>query len=182
MPENKLELYAYCKLDGVRTMSDSYVENLYLRAEEEGLTDMVFMDGSLNDPVLFLEDMKHKSYLFVISHNEVVAGFIWLNHVQHKTAYAHFCLFRDFWGTRVKEIERFGLETLLNLQDGSNYMFDMLLAHLPKKNIAACRRVSQSCMTVMGDLPYGYFDAAAGKSIPSMLAYATRDSLEAYHG
>lgn len=184
MPENKLALIAYCEHDGVRSMTDSYVENLYLRAEEEGVTDMVFMDGSLNDPVLFLENMKYNSHLFVIVSGVEVAGFCWVNHVRHRCASFHYCLFRDFWGDKADAIARFTLSTLLHMNDGhGGHMFDMLLGNTPLKNRAACVRVKRShYMQVMGELPFGYFNAEAGESIPSLLSYVTRETLEVNHG
>ncbi|OEU65410.1 MAG: hypothetical protein BA863_17890 [Desulfovibrio sp. S3730MH75] len=178
MCDEVINLLPYCEQDGIRNLSDSFIENLYFRAEEEELTDMVFMDGSLSDSRTFLEDMKTRSHLFVIVCGDEAAGFTWLNHFQHKTASVHFCLFRDFWGAKVKAIEQASLKSLLHLQDEHGYLFDMLTGNVPKKNRAACRRVRRSCMTVMGELPYGYFDAAQGESIPSMLSYATRESLE----
>ncbi|WP_027179819.1 hypothetical protein [Maridesulfovibrio bastinii] len=179
MPENKLALIAYFESDGVRNMPDSYVENLYLRAEEEGLTRITFMDGSLNDSRLFLEDMKHGSHLFVIVSGPEIAGFCWVNHVQHKSAYFHFCLFRDFWGNKANAIALFTISTLLHTEDGyGGYLFDMLIGNTPLKNRAACRRVKKSpYMQVLGELPFGYFDAETGASIPSLFSYVTRETL-----
>ncbi|MBI9113168.1 hypothetical protein [Maridesulfovibrio ferrireducens] len=178
MTDEIISLFPYCELDGVRTLPDSFVENLYLRAEEEGLADMVFMDGSLNDSRRFLEDMKTRSHLFIILDGDEAAGFTWLNHFQQRTAYFHFCLFRDFWGAKVKGLEQASIKHLLHLKDDNGYLFDMLLGNVAKKNRAACRRAKQSCMTIMGELPYGDFDASTGESIPSILSYVTRESLE----
>ncbi|WP_027178767.1 hypothetical protein [Maridesulfovibrio bastinii] len=179
MPENKLALIAYFESDGVRNMPDSYVENLYLRAEEEGLTRITFMDGSLNDSRLFLEDMKHGSHLFVIASGPEVAGFCWVNHVQQKSAYFHFCFFRKFWGHKAEEIAKFALNYILNIEDGhGGYLFDMLIGNTPLKNRAACRRIRKApFLHVTGELPFGYFEAKTGRSIPSLFSYVTRETL-----
>ena len=96
LSSNDFQLIPYAKVNGEWTVPDSFVVSAYLQMMNEGNADTVFIDGSVENELEFLESMKRKSnvVVFVIRAGELL-GVAWLNGWYGNAAYGHFCLMRE---------------------------------------------------------------------------------------
>ncbi|MDA3807663.1 MAG: hypothetical protein PF440_07105, partial [Thiomicrorhabdus sp.] len=82
----KILLYPYTEVDGIRTYSDSVIEKLFLRTEEDSLVKTVFYDGTVKTKEQFLAAMKYGECLFYIVYIDTkIVGYAWLNRFENHT-------------------------------------------------------------------------------------------------
>lgn len=174
-----MHILPYTVVDGVPTLPDSAVMELFLRMEEEGSLDMAFSGGEVRTPEEFLLVMKQPgNSLFVLLLRDEPVGFFWLNGFEGRMARVHFCLFKRVWGPGSMILGRKILDYSLNLRGANGeYLLDVLLGVTPEKNRLACRFAKRSGMTPLGVLPAGAFNARQGCSGPALVSWATRDGL-----
>ena len=83
--------------------SDQVLSVLWKRMNHDGLRDTVMYDGHCNtfvDFVLLMSD----SLLFVVRSGDEAIGFIWVTElVPGVRAEAHFCFFKQAWGTGIPD-------------------------------------------------------------------------------
>lgn len=172
-------LFLFGEVDGIANVSDSQIRELYERAKQEGVGELVFRDGTVDSATDFLREMKAPgTTLFLLYSRGLLAGFVFLNRFEGRSARIHFCLFRLVWGRESRALGHWTLRQLLWLRDGEGrFVFDMLLGYVPEANPIACRYCRKIGGRVEGRLPYGGYCFREGRSEPVKVFSITRESL-----
>jgi hypothetical protein len=182
-------LIPYIAIDGIPTMSDSFIRSLFVRMEDEKLEDIVFHQGEINSPEKFLEMMKFgKNSLYVIvrkgsdriPEKDDMGGVVWLNYFQARKAYFHFCFFSNIRGAEAITVGQYAVLYLLNMKnDNEEFLFDVLIGVVPETNVLARRWCDRMGFGKAGIVPSGEYIATFDKSVSSHIYYAERGE---YHG
>lgn len=176
MNQNGFKLVQYIEIDGIRNFPDSYLKYLFDRIAEERQLEKLFYDGSIKTNEEFLNLMKYSANkLFLIFCDDEIAGIIWLNGFETRSAVLHFCLFRRFWGDKALFIGKATLNELLYMKDPEGHIFDVLLGLTPANNKLAVRYIQKIGMNVAGELPKAIWDAKLQQSISGVVSYITRE-------
>ena len=182
MTRSKIHVAPYHEINGMRTFTDSFIMLLYNRIHDEG-HDHVFKDGTIRDDLEFLDVMKHSNTLLYVLSVDTgsatgpeLAGIVWLNRFENRTARMHWCTFR---GTSIQdkiEMGRCTLDHLIHTGDIDNggYLFDALIGYLPEKNKAALEFVKACGGHVGGRVPNLIWDAVNERSEPGIIIYYVR--------
>jgi hypothetical protein len=155
-----IKLIPYCEIDGIRTFSDSEIAGIYDRIEKEGSAGMLFYDGCAKNRAEFVMIMKRPgTYLYIVverENPEHQLGIIWLNRIEHRRAWLHYCFFAETWGTSALKIAKQGVEKLISLQDSKGeYLFDTFLGITPSSNRLSVRFNKMCGAIPLCNVPYG---------------------------
>jgi hypothetical protein len=173
--ENGWILAPYTAIDGIPTMSDSFIMGLYEKMEDEGVVHKVFVEGSVKNKEDFLYLMKFReSRLFVLIKEGTVGGFYYLNHFGAKSAKFHFCLYSILYGKDSIEISKKAVRTILETRCGENYLYDMLYGVIPESNKIARNWARRMGFELLGMMPSAVFDEKLGRSVPGEYFYVER--------
>lgn len=168
-------LFPYVAIDGMPTMTDSFIMGLYEKMENEGLAHKVFIEGTLKTKEEFLNLMKFRiTKLFVLKKEEKIGGFFWLNNFGAKSAEFHFCLFSVIYGKDSIEVSKNVVCRLLEMKCGENHLYDMLYGVVPESNTLARRWTRKMGFKLLGMMPSAIYDASLGHSIPGEYFYVER--------
>ena len=168
----------YFHVDGVPTLRDSQIKDLWIRMVGEGTARTVFIDGTVQSADDFLASMKHPgNQLWVFMEDGEPLVFFWLNSFEGRTARVHFCAFKTVWGRRAKEIAADGLKLCLTDRDGKGPLLDCLIGYTPVRNRLACRFIQKIGMRPVGEVPNLLFDAYEGQSITGLITSCTMEDL-----
>jgi hypothetical protein len=172
---NSWRLFPYIPIDGIPTMTDSFIMGLYEKMAIEGLAHRVFIEGIVKNKEDFLYVMKFKkTRLFVLKKEENIGGIIWLNNFGVKTAEFHICLFSAIYGREFIKVGKKAVCMLLEMKCGENYLFDMLFGVVPESNTLARSWARRMGFKILGMMPNALFDANHGYSIPGEYFYVER--------
>ena len=177
-------LLPYTAFDGIPTLTDSFVVELFVRMEDEGLADKVFHQGEISKPEDFLKMMKFgNNSLYVIIQEDSgrkpkaddIGGVVWLNCFQERKAYFHFCFFSNIRGTEAIVVGKYAVLYLLNMEDESgDFLFDVLVGVVPETNVLARRWCNRMGFGKAGIIPSGEYIASLNKSVSSYIYYTER--------
>jgi hypothetical protein len=169
-----LRLVPYIAVDGIMTFPDSAIMSLYDRMVEDRTHEVVFYAGHITDREFFLRYMKRPGVmLFALVMNKDHIGFTWLDGIEDRTAYLHFCLFSEYWGDTV-EIGTYALNLLMNMQGKDGYVFDLFKGIVPVWNAHAVDFAVKCGGKKLGVLPNAVWNAAKNKSEDAVFIYYTR--------
>lgn len=180
----EIRLVPYCEIDGIRSFSDSEIAELYDRMEHDGTAGTVFYCGSVKNRSGFVVKMKEPgTYLYVIMRRgdpEGITeklGIVWLNRIEYKRAYFHFCLFSNAWGKKSEEIGKDVVSELINMRgrDGQ-YLFDCFLGIIPWANIEAVRYVRSCGARILCNVLCGSWNHKTLKNETGILFQYLRES------
>ena len=167
-----IRLLPYTAIDGIPTMTDSEVMSLFDLMEDDATVETVFTDGSLTSANDFLLTMKMGlNKLYVVQVDKKVAGIVWLNGFEVKSAMFHFCFFSNAWNMDLVKVGKICVLELLNMGDS---FFDILTGVVPVINERAnewCRKMEFS---VLGTLPSACWIESQKKSVPATIYYVER--------
>lgn len=173
--DSSWRLFPYTDIDGIPTMTDSFVMGLYKKMEDEGMAHKVFIERVIKTKEGFLYLMKFKkNKLFVLKKKDEIGGIFWINNFGVRTAECHFCLFSVIYGKENIKLINNVVCMLLEMKCGENYLFDMLYGVIPESNIIARRWAKKMGFNSLGMMPSAVFDASRGYSIPGEYFYAER--------
>lgn len=171
----KVDLLPYTEIDGIPTMTNSFIEGLYRRMQEDGTADTVFYDGTVRDAAGFLRKMRYENIaLYAVYADRELAGVLWLNGFEGRFARCHWCVFSPYWGKGSVEIGKASLRQILALTEGGGrHLYDMLLGVLPSSNeraVAYCLKCGGKRAGAVPNLVY-----MDGKSAEGTIIYYTRE-------
>jgi hypothetical protein len=176
---NDFTIVPYCKIDGVRNYSDTFIMDLYTRMQNDGTARSVFMGSSVNNRSSFLSMAKDKGcFLYILYAGDDLAGVVWLNRQQYRWAQFHFCTFKEVWGRKTVALGKYVLHKLINMGNGEEFFFDMFVGIIPSSNRVGLSYVQKCGGVVSGTLPYGVFNPSTGKSEEATIITLTREGLE----
>ncbi len=171
-------LKTFTDFDGIPSMRDSEIMELYDRIQEEG-TDYIFQDGDIQTRDDLLSMVKSsKNFFYLVGEKGRSVGIVWLNRVEHKMARLHFLAFREVWGRSVN-IAKNVIINLLSIQhrNGEHY-FNVLTGHIPSKNHQAICFMKKCGCTVVGEVPHLMWNEANQESEPGTIVYITREAFK----
>lgn len=182
--QHQISFIPYYRSDGIPSFPDSCIKGLYARMVDEGTASRVFCSYADFAPEDFLEMFKKRqNFLWVISVDGEISGVFWLNNFDGRSARIHQCLFRNAWG-REKSI-RIGRQILkhcIHLMDAAceRFLFDVITGVTPSNNRLAVRFAEACGMSIVGEIPNLIWLHSEQKSIPGVISYATRESVEVW--
>ena len=140
----------YCKLDGVPTLRNTQIAELYNLMVRDNTLDTVFYDGLVQSSDQFVALMTSLDrYLFVAMQDKTVLGFGWAENLDGRAAHAHFCAFAELWGNTT-DVGRLLAQTMLKTLD-----LDILIGYIGEHNERAVKAVLRSGFKILGRLPFG---------------------------
>jgi hypothetical protein len=172
-----IEIISYAYIDGAWNAKNSVVKGFFEKAKKDGITDDVFIDGSIETADQFLNHLQSVgvSAYFIIWKKEVCAVF-WLDTFTRRTAYLHYMpLSQDAYRNPVK-IGRKVIEKVLSIKYNNEYCLDMIIGIVPA-HFSHVRRYNRlTGGKEIGELPYGIYDKSRNKSIPAVVCCFMREA------
>ncbi len=174
----EVKVFPYTKRDGIRTKRDSDILDLYDRMVTDGSAGIVFYAGHVKTREDFLRYMKDPGvHLYVLEVDDEIVGMTWLDKIENKSAFNHFCVFSNFWGKDTVALGKASLQKLINMGDEDGFVFDVFKGAVPAWNKRAIE-FAQACGGVnLGVIPYGIWDAAKEQSVDAVVIYYTRETV-----
>jgi len=164
----------YVEIDGIRTIKDSEIKELFARTKQDGLVETVFYDGYIRTADDFLLLMKNKFIFFwVLKDGEQTVGYVWLDRAEGKAIRQHYCTFKEYWGKAV-ELGKFVLDKIMALQNDDGFIFSVLIGIVPEWNKKAID-FSVKCGGVnAGVIPNMIWNGYKEQTENAVLIYYTR--------
>ncbi len=170
--KDQYRLLPFAQVDGISTMTDSQIMELYRHTEQDGLIDVVFYDGSIQTEKDFLSMVKAPGTVFYVFFEGLQEqGYVWLNRFEGRGARIHFCGFKHAWG-RALPMGQFCVDFFTWVKDlEGNFLFDLLMGITPAENIFARAFVQRCGFRELGEVPKAVWNTKAGKSLPGIFFY-----------
>lgn len=158
-------------------ITDPMLYELFDRLDDAGRVAQTFCEGHVTTHHEFRDLCRREDvHLWAMCADGDPDGFIFLNNVQIKKAWAHFAFFGRIHPLSECRLGKFSVASLLHLREPSGaFILDVLHGFTPKSNVQACRYVRLIGMKRSGELPLGIWDAYAGQNEDCIMSYATRD-------
>jgi hypothetical protein len=174
MEEKDITIVSYSPQDGIMPFPDSFITNLYSRMVEDGTRDIVFYAGHIDSPEAFLRYMKRPDvWLYVFLVGDEVAGFTWLDGMEDRSCFNHFCVFKEFWGDTIC-LGKTVLNRLMNMNKDGVYAFDLFKGLVPAWNTHAIEFAIKCGGKKLGLLPKAVWNAEKQRSEDAVFIYYTR--------
>lgn len=162
------------------------LERIYDLVVESGHQAQVFYDCRCSNHDEFFKVMVNPDmHYWALYYEGNLSGFAWLNGRVGKSAFAHFCMFKNVYGrsrdgvSKSVELGRFVVAHWLRHTDGKGeYLLDVLIGITPKCNRMALKWIQRIGAVRRGEIPYGAWMEATGKSEDAVLSTITRESTE----
>lgn len=151
-------------------LSDDFIMGLLLRAEKDGVLPAIFYGDSKYTKDDFIKKTKeYNNLFFVVLYENEPAGFGLLDEMRWDHASFHFCIFSEYWGTKLAA-------------DGSREIYKRLLNHfsvligvVPVDNVFAvgfCRKLE---LKEIGVIPKYFYNDSIGSHVDGMQFVAVRE-------
>jgi hypothetical protein len=142
----------YTKIDGIRTMPDSAIKELFVRTEEDGDVKTVFYDGSIRTPDDFLIAMQQQNTcLWILKDDTDTVGYMWFDRFEGHSARNHGCIFKKHRNKSVS-LGKFIFDKAMNLKLNGQFVFDVIIGVTPKSNTAAINYAVLCGGSVVGEI------------------------------
>lgn len=153
--------------------------HVFDRIVEDGLLASLFYDGGVRTRDEFLDEMSRPGTLpFVVMRGKDVAAFSWFNCILGRSARAHFAIFREFWGRKIRvSLGRNFYRYVLSRKDAEGHLFDCVYGITPENNPLAWKTALQSGWRLIGTIPSCVFLADTKMSVGGVVTAATREIL-----
>lgn len=142
MPSNSndITLVPYAYVDGRWSLPDSTLLKVGALAQEQGVLETVFTDGSVRTGSDFLASMQSPLNIPVLAfHGMDPCGVAWLNGCGKYYAFGHFLFLRGQRGEIARKAGTGILEYWFSFKLGDRAMFDVILGLVPSVNERAVR-------------------------------------------
>lgn len=171
-----IHLIPYSKIDGSWTIPDEGMIDAFSRTQAQGSLNEIFWDGKIKTPEDFISYFKTPQNLPVFVFKDTKpCGYAWINNIRANSAYSHFCVFKEFWGSPDKrEIFESVIKYWFDFQGDSGPLFDTLIGMIPKFNTHAMRYVRDNGFTLVGEIPNMVHDVYSGEKFPIAIFYRSR--------
>jgi len=179
MGADRMMIVPYMLFDGVPSMKDSELMELYECMVWEGTAETVFYDGGVKSKYDFLSFIKGPGVHFhkVLDDDGELAGVFWLTDIEHKSAVGHFCFFSSVWGDSQEYFREIMKRLLLAEDADGEYMFHVLIGVTPEWLTSALKMIRKAGMIECGRIPYRVYKAADDNYHAAVISYFTREEL-----
>lgn len=174
-----LNIIPYVAVDGIMSFPNSRVMGFYDQMAKDGSAEDVFLTGDIRSREDFLRYMQRPGVmLYVLAIGQDLVGVVWLDGIENKSAYMHFCAFSTIWG----KVESVGKETIrrlinLHIKDGE-YAFDLFKGQVPSSNTRAINFAKRCGGKILGEIPQCLWNANKNKSESATFIYYTREGAQ----
>lgn len=161
-----IKILPYTKIDGIPTLRDSDLYDLYLRLCCEEKLETVFYDGGVQSPDDFLNLFQKGNnwlYIFVAKGADKPLGFFWINHFEGYSCRVHFCMFKEAG----RDVIRLGKMCLEYLGD----YFKLVRGVTPSNNKLACKFIVKCGMIPLGEEPDRIYNYYENRTEPALISY-----------
>lgn len=180
-PNAKTTLVHHGATGGKRTISNEQLAQIFLQAKQERLIPLVFynMDPEMS-PEEFIRfyAIGGSRILWLILHGNRLAGWIWIDDLQNRTARSHFCFFR--WVSAAKLTEQIGRDTfrtIFELKFRNDAQIQLLRAEMPGFNRPGLWFLEKVGFKAIGEIPGAALRYTSGKFYPMNYLYLTPDAI-----
>lgn len=181
-PKSDLYFRPYVRIDGIPTMKDSEVEEIYHRCFDEGFGDTLFHDGTIKNVEEFRNAVTHPTVMFWIVYNKEEkdeVGFFWLNRIEQTHAYCHFAGFVKYWGKPI--LTQAGVEAmtlLLKPRGEAKPLFDTIMGMIPSSNTFGIEYLRRVGLKDYGEIPNLLWSLKEQQPVNGYLMYITEKELD----
>jgi len=168
-----IKVKPYMIVDGIPTFPDSVIKSFWDQMEVDGTIETVFCDGKINTREQWLANVKSGGTVFCIAIRDGdPVGLGWINRMEKKKAWGHFCLFSNGWGLGSEQIGKAMLNFFFGLDNGK--AFDIFMGMLPTSNQAAVAYLVKCGANIIGKVRNGLWNEHKGESESATLIYFER--------
>lgn len=163
----------YIKVDGIPVLRDSELIAIYNKLVAEKLDIILFSTEAEMSPDRFVSIMKSDGTLLLLAEDSEnnIAGILWLNRFEGKSARMHFCIFKNWWG-KSSEIMQLFREHVFSLVDSFGLpIFNTVVGYIPSVNTHAIRCALRDGCKLCGVIPDYFWDYRVGKMIDATVVY-----------
>jgi|GEM_PF-491745 len=170
-----IRILPYCFQDGIPTMRDSEIAELFDMMRNQGCLPVVFYDKSVIDSAGFIREMKRRDTHFFVAYtiNKTPLAMWWLNTFEGRSARIHFCAFKAAFGIS-PTIGRECLARTLQMQVDGAYILDCLIGITASSNKLALRALKKAGMIAASTIPNMLYNGYTNKPMDAVLSYCTR--------
>lgn len=173
---NEVTILPYVQVADEWTVPDATIIGLHAKLEQDGTFRHVFYDGEIKTADDLLRMLKNPvnvpSFVLV---NGYVRGIAWLNSLQSNHATAHFCVFKEAWGSASVDMGKEMLKYWFSFKrDDGSPRFDLILGVTPAHYVKALRFIKQIGFALIGELPHILYDGYDNKRVAAVLSYCER--------
>ena len=183
----RMTLVPYTKMDGVPTLKDSEIMELYDRMVADNVAETIFFDGQVTSREVWLDSVisgRNALYVVLVRDREggpfgdetiEPAAACWLNNFNGKAAEMHWCVFSKFWNNGSAALIRFAADKLIHMRNDEEYVFDVLLGIIPVTNKRAIAMIQKAGAVADYVVPNALYIYREEKSVDGVLIHWTRD-------
>lgn len=176
----KITFHPYTEQDGIRSLRDSDLLDIFNLMSSKNLLHKTFYDGSVTSDNEFISCFKHReNVMWVVLCDGVVAGIFWLNTFEHRTAQIHQCLFIDVLKRDIFRTGKLILELVMNMKDNNGeHMFDGLIGLTPASYHASVKYLQRAGMNIKATLPNAFrMFHECNRAEDAILSYVTKEEV-----
>ncbi len=168
-----VEVTPYCEVDGIRLFKDSQILALIDRAEKDGSLPAIFYGNERYKGQDFLDRVKHAEdvELHIVKHGEDTVGFVWIDQIQQKRGFAHYCVFQDYWGD--PDLEGMVAQVVEVLLE----RFGVLIGVTQAWNTHAINFRKKIGAVLVGEIPKYFYDPTSDRYESGMMYYITKENI-----
>lgn len=144
-----INILPYTEINGIRTISDNDIKDIFSRMKQEGTLKTVFYNESITNEDEFLRFFKCGSNFIVVAYlDKEMCGFGWINNLNKTYAFTHFCFFKEYWGEKTDGIGKACLDYFDSWDS-----FKVFVGMVPAFNKRAIKFVKRMGYTEIGTIP-----------------------------
>jgi len=171
-----MKIIPYVESNGVRSIPDNMMIDLFNRIKELGLIESLFFSGEIDTPEKFLLLAKAKSNVVnVVMDNNIIVYLAWLNDFGPNSAFAHFCAFPEVWGNGSVQIGKDIIKYWFDFEKDGEPILDVIIGRVPTVNRKAVHYIKKLGLTILGDIPLLAHGHDKTKRVGDTIAYITRE-------
>jgi RimJ/RimL family protein N-acetyltransferase len=177
---SEFKLIPYTTVDGIWTLKDSTVINLYNQSIEEGFYGLVFFDGLVQNSIDFLKRMKDPRFQLIVcvDENRNAIAYGALQNITKTSAELLTVFFREVWG-RPDNIE-IGKEFHRMVFEG--FSLEVITAYIRSSNIRAVKFAQKFGYVMLGEIPKLFWSVRENVACDTTVLYLTREEFERCNG
>jgi len=169
----KYTIMPYTKIDGIPTIRDSQIADIYNKIFEDGIQDSFFYDGEVGSTAEWVHFIKSgKVILWQLFCDDVPMGFCYFSEYTQASANCHFLVYKEFWGSGD------ALPAGKNAMTEALKIFSTITGMCPTTNRFAVRYLQNVGLKIIYDVPNALWSEKEGKAINGTLLYITRKDSE----
>jgi len=168
----KVGLHYYVEIDGVRTMSDSFIMSLLDRAGKDGVLSLIFYGDSKYTKEMFLSKLKTEldTLFFAVTVDDELAGFGLCDNIRWDHCDFHFCVFSEFWGK--PETVDASIDIYRQLHE---LKFSMMYGVVPIDNEFALKFCEKIKLTRACVMPKYFYNDTLQKHFDGVMFYSVKE-------